>query len=98
MRKMLLKHKEPNYLNFFEIRRAKVPPPWFDYINIPLRYNMEQTLTKWIEENLKGRFYIGRSTQLSPETNSPESVCKIGFENQKELSYFTLACPYLKYQ
>ena len=92
----MLKHKEPNALNLFEIRRLKVPAPQCDYINLPMKYNLEQSLVKWITENLKGRFYIGRTLLLTE--GGTETVCKVGFEDAKELSYFTLACPLLKYK
>jgi hypothetical protein len=91
-----LKIKEPNALNFFEIRRAKVPPPYFEYILLPTRYNLDQSLVKWIEQNLKGRFYVGKAVAVT-NSNSIENMTKVGFEEAKELSYFTLACPYLKY-
>ena len=95
---MLLKLKEPNHLNFFEIRKAKHPLPYFEYIQIPTKYNLEISISKWIYDNLKGRFYIGSAlTVQTKETKSIAKVLKIGFENPKELSYFTLACPYLKY-
>jgi hypothetical protein len=95
---MLLKTKDPNALNFFEIRKAKYPLPYFEYIQIPLKYNLEIPMTNWIQDNLKGRFYIGIAlTVQTKETKSIAKVLKIGFEDPKELSYFTLACPYLKY-
>ena len=90
------KNKEPNPLNFFEIRRQEVPCPYFEYITIPITYNLENGLSKWIEENLKGRFYIGKTVRLSKD-GQIENVIKIGFEEPKECSYFTLACPHLKY-
>ena len=89
-------HKEPNALNLFDIRKLKVPPRHFEYINIPMRYNLEDALTRWVEENLKGRFYIGKSLGID-NNNQVTTVFKVGFENPKELSYFTLACPHLKY-
>lgn len=92
----MLKKHQPNYLNFFEIRRAKVPPPWYEYVNIPIKYNLEASVSKWITENLKGRFYIGKSITISA-SGQIETILKIGFENTKECSYFTLACPHLKY-
>ena len=98
MRKMLLKTKDPNYLNFFDLRRTKVPPPYFEYIQIPTKYNLEVSIAKWIQDNLKGRFYLGTALTVQvKETKSIAKVLKIGFEDAKELSYFTLACPYLKY-
>jgi len=93
----MLKNKDPNPLNLFELRRLKIPPPHCEYINLPLKYNFEQSITKWIYDNLKGRFYVGRTVCLKEEGGT-EIVCKVGFEDPKELSYFTLACPLLKYK
>lgn len=90
------RNQDPNPLNFFEIRRQEVPCPHFEYICIPVRYNLEQSLAKWITENLKGRYYLGKSIALD-SNNQIENVIKIGFEEPREISYFTLACPYLKY-
>lgn len=95
MTKTLLKN--PNPLNFFDLRKSKIPPPYFQYINIPLRYNLQESISKWIYENQKGRFYVGRSVGTTVD-NSINTVLKIGFEDPKELSYFTLACPHLKYK
>ena len=97
MNKTLHKFKEPNPLNLFGIRRLKVPSPHCDYIKIPLRYNLERSIQKWIDDNLKGRYYIGTTITIT-EGSGTETVCKIGFEDTKELSYFTLACPLLKYK
>jgi len=96
MNKILHKFKEPNPLNLFGIRQLKVPSPHCDYIKIPLRYNLERSIQKWIDDNLKGRYYIGTTVAITD--SSTETVCKIGFEDTKELSYFTLACPLLKYK
>jgi len=93
---MMHKPKEPNSLNFFEIRRAKAPPPWFEFITIPLTYNLEFSIERWIKSNLKGRFYIGKSVGTTRDKNL-DNVLLIGFEEGKEMSYFTLACPHLKY-
>ena len=99
MRNPLLKQKEPNHLNFFGIRRAKVPPPYFEYIQLPQRYNLEKSIVKWVETNMKGRFYVGNSLTLKKDSDTKmvHTVLKVGFEEPKELSYFTLACPLLKY-
>jgi hypothetical protein len=91
-----LKLKEPNALNLFEMRRVKLPAPHLEYILLPTRYNLDQSLVKWIEQNLRGRFYVGKTIAIS-NSNSIENMTKVGFEEAKELSYFTLACPYLKY-
>lgn len=90
-----MKLKEPNHLNFFSLRKFNAAPPHFEYIVIPMKYNIEDAVSRWIEAHLKGRFYIGKT--LSIESSKITTCIKIGFEEPKELSYFTLACPHLKY-
>lgn len=95
---MLNKQLEPNLLNFFDCRQAETCPVFFETVEIPFRYNIVEAIKRWVVENLKGRFYIGKSFSLDNETNSIETVLKIGFEDPKEASYFILACPFLKYK
>ena len=95
MTKTLL--KKPNPLNFFDCRQSNVPPPYFEYIVLPQRYNLEDSIKRWINEHLKGRYYVGRTVAVD-STNTINTALKIGFEEPKELSYFTLACPHLKYK
>ena len=94
-----MKLKEPNALNFFDLRNLKVPASHFEFIVIPMTYNIEDALSKWIEEHLKGRFYVGKSLSINSQNkgNAINTCIKVGFEDPKELSYFTLACPHLKY-
>lgn len=94
----LKKFSQPNPLNFFSIRRVRKPIQYFEYITIPMAYNIEIALNKWIEGNLKGRYYIGKAITISSKTNTVESLIKVGFEEGKELAYFMLACPLLKYK
>jgi len=96
MRNLVHKLKEPNPLNFFDLRKLKVPPAHFEYIVLPLTYNLEKSIVKWIEQHQKGRFYVGIADHLD-QNNHFSRTLKVGFENHKELSYFTLACPLLKY-
>jgi hypothetical protein len=94
----MVRLKEPNLLNFFEARRSKVPVPHFEFISIPHTYNIEDSLNKWIQQHLKGRYFIGKWVEISLKTDHIETVIKIGFEDGKELAYFMLACPLLKYK
>ena len=90
------KIKKPNHLDFCGARTTFSPPDHFTYINIPARYNFTESFDKWIKQHLKGRYYIGRIISLDNDNNIEERL-KIGFEEPKELSYFTLACPLLQY-
>ena len=95
---MTKQHNKPNPLNFFGVRQLEVPPPHFESINLPLTtYNLQDTIVKWIIKNLKSRFYVGTKTILDSD-NQYSQTLQIAFEDPKELSYFTLACPHLKYK
>ena len=94
---MLTKRGAINPKNFFNIRQLEFEAPHLSYMDIPLNYNLEQALDRWIIENLKGRYYIGRTVSLTAD-NKLENQIRIGFEDPKELSYFVLACQLLKYK
>jgi hypothetical protein len=81
----------------FEARRVDFPPSHFEYAEITLRFNLKEALERWIENNLKGRYYLGRSVSLKDD-NKLDYTIKVGFEESKELSFFMLACPHLKYK
>jgi hypothetical protein len=93
----MVKILQPNPLNVFEIRRVDYCPPYFESINLPLTYNLQESIERWIESNLKGRYYIGRSVDLI-DNKIQNNLLKISFEESKEMSYFMLACPHLKYK
>tara|TARA_E500000081_G_C6037734_1_gene307757 strand:+ start:630 stop:911 length:282 start_codon:yes stop_codon:yes gene_type:complete len=92
----MIKNKKPNPLEVFKARQVPTAVPYFEYVNIPTRYNLEGSLSKWIQANLRNRYYIGKGVTLDPE-NKLNQVITIGFEETKEMSYFMLACPHLKY-
>ena len=93
----MIKNKKPNPLNVFEVRQVKSAPPHFEYVNLPMKYNLEESLVKWIKQNLKHRFYAGKNVTLD-EDNKLIQVLTVGFEETKDMSYFMLACPHLKYK
>ena len=83
--------------DFFEIRRLKFEPPHLATIDLPQSYNMESAISKWIESNLKKRYFLKKAVSLT-KSNKIDTVLRAGFEDPKELSYFVLACPHLKYK
>lgn len=93
----MIKNKKPNPLNVFEVRQVKSAPPHFEYVNLPMKYNLEESLIKWINSNLKHRFYAGKNVTLD-DNNKLVQVLTVGFEETKDMSYFMLACPHLKYK
>jgi|TARA_B110000971_G_scaffold123197_1_gene126197 hypothetical protein len=93
----MIKNKTPNPLNVFQARQVKSAPPHFEYVNLPMKYNLEDSLIKWVKQHLKHRFYIGKNVNLDSDSKLTQ-VLTVGFEETKDMSYFMLACPHLKYK
>lgn len=93
---MSLKAGKPNPLNYYNLRRVEFACPHFKYTTID-RYNpsLSKTLDKWIMQNLNNRYYIGQGIALD-HTNTIVYTTRIGFESEKELSFFTIVCPHLQ--
>ncbi len=96
------KRKNINPLNVFGMRRVSFCPPHFESANVDMTYNMTRVIETWIEEHTKGRYYLGQKIALDQNSNDSSRrrikyTTSISFENSKDLSYFLLACPYLKY-
>lgn len=92
----MIKGTDPNPLDVLEAKQVKFLPPHFETVDIPLRYNLEKSLLNWLMKNIKNRFYIGKNIILDEE-NKLQKVFMVGFEETKDMSFFILACPYLKY-
>ena len=71
-------------------------PSTFSTTNIRKQYNLESAICNWIQINLSGRYFFGAIVALN-DGNEIRQVYTVGFETSKELSFFMLACPYLKY-
>lgn len=93
---MALKNGKPNPLNYFDMRRVEFAAPHFKYTTLD-KYNpgLIKNIDYWIRHNLNNRYYIGQSIALD-SANSIIYTTRIGFESEKELSFFTIACPHLQ--
>jgi hypothetical protein len=93
---MALKNGKPNSLNYFGIRRVEFAAPHFKYTIIE-KYSpvLLKNLDTWIKHNLNSRYFIGQGLTLD-NTNTIVYTTRIGFESEKELSFFTIACPHLQ--
>ena len=92
---MSLKNGKPNPLNYFNLRRVEFACPHFKYTSVE-KYNptLVRSVDSWIKKNLNNRYYVGQGIALD-NTNTIIYVTRIGFESEKELSFFTIACPHL---
>jgi hypothetical protein len=95
---MSLKNGKPNPLNYFELRRVDFACPHFRYTTVE-KYNptLVKSIDSWIRKNLNNRYYVGQGITLD-NTNTIVYTTNIGFESEKELSFFTIACPHLQFR
>ncbi len=93
---MSLKNGKPNSLNYFNLRRVEFACPHFKYTTLD-KYNPSniKQIDNWIKKNLNNRYFIGQGIALD-NTNTIVYTTRIGFESEKELSFFTIACPFLQ--
>ena len=50
---------------------------------------------KWIRIKLKGRYCLAKLPSIDKDGHL-KTFTFVGFEDQKEITYFMLACPYLR--
>lgn len=85
---------ELNPLDVLNKRSLKWLPPHFVKSRLALSalYHQEK-IDSWIKHRLKGRYCV----LVKPDSTSAQNLV-VGFEDEKELTYFMLACPYLRSQ
>lgn len=88
---MPIKNGKPNPLNLLDLRRVQFPARHFHYVTLP-KYSPSilKNADSWIYNNLNGRYFVGQGVDLD-DTNTITFVTKIGFEQEKELSFFLLS-------
>ncbi len=87
-----MKNGKINIFNALNIRKTEFPAAHFHYVKINKNNpSLIIQLDNWIFENLNGRYYIGSTLDLID--NSIAYCTKIGFETEKEVSFFKIACP-----
>lgn len=91
-----MKLKNPKPLDVLKIRQVNFCPQHFSTTQINRSYNLDRVICDWIVDNLSGRYYFGSTVKLDEDKNFTQ-MYQVGFESAKELSFFMLACPHLKY-
>ena len=93
---MFSKTKEPNSLNYFDCRKFSKKPDGLQILKLQTDHTeTNEHIEKWILENLKGRYYIGRHLDVD-RNGTIKNYLLVAFENPKELSIFNLSCPYIQ--
>lgn len=84
-----------NPLSILKQRELKTLPPHFAKIKISDNEMFDGSIKNWIKDKLKGRYCVIRSPHID-SNGSLRSTTFAAFEDQKELTYFMLACPFLR--
>jgi hypothetical protein len=85
---------EVNPLNILGKRRLNFLPKHFSKAEIKLS-EFGNEIENWIETNLKSRYSLLRMPCVNKDGHMRSSTI-VGFEDHKEITYFMLACPYLR--
>jgi hypothetical protein len=83
-----------NPIDVLKQRKLKTLPPHFSKIKIT-DFEIFEGIEDWIQTKLKGRYCIVKHPTIDSNEHLKSSLV-IGFEEQKELTYFMLACPILR--
>ena len=83
-----------NPIDILKQRKLKTIPPHFSKIQIS-EGEIFEGVEEWVKIKLKGRYYLTKQPGID-KCGSLRSSYFIGFEDQKELTYFMLACPHLR--
>ena len=85
---------ELNPLEVLRSRELKTMPPHFTKMQVSDSDRIDRRLSEWVKTNTSGRYCINAYPAAKDKTF--KSVTYVGFEEEKELTYFMLACPYLR--
>ena len=83
-----------NPIDVLKQRKLKTVAPHFKKVKIT-ETEIFEGLEDWVKTKLKGRYFIAKQPSIDSSGNL-RSTHFIGFEDQKELTYFMLACPHLR--
>lgn len=86
---------ELNPLDVLNSRQLKTMPPHFSKTKIGNSDTVDSRISNWIRSKLAGRFCLVTYPSITGDDKF-QTATFVGFEEQKELTFFMLACPYLR--
>lgn len=84
-----------NPIDMLKERELTFLPPHFAKIRLTDEEYFSGEIRQWVKSKLKGRFGIVRGPDVDSDGKLQSSTF-LAFEDEKELVYFTLACPFLR--
>lgn len=91
---MSLKRGEVNPLNVLGLRKLDFIPKHFETIVLKTAVRDIKMLDQWISHNLNSRYAI-KTTFALDENKKLVEAKEVGMEDPKELTMFSLGCPYI---
>lgn len=91
---MSLNRDEVNPLGALGLRKLSFIPEHFSKIYIENSRIDTKLLDQWISYNLNSRYAIKKNFIVDANKKMVEAI-EIGIEDPKEITMFTLGCPYL---
>ena len=91
---MSLMRGKANPLNFLGMRKLERMPPNFTKFTIAEMVDSKM-VDRWIYQFLDQRYCIRKTTALDSQGKMATRI-EVGFEDPRELTMFTLSCPYLQ--
>lgn len=82
-----------NPLDVLNKRKVEHIVPHFSKTKVQ-EFHFNNEIEDWIKNKLKGRYFYTRA--LDAEDTKLKNVSAIGFENHSEMTYFLLACPFIR--
>jgi hypothetical protein len=83
-----------NPIDVLKQRKLKTLPPHFSKIKIS-DSEIFEGVEEWVQTKLKGRYCLVRYPAIDQDGNLKSNTF-LGLEDQKELTYFMLACTNLR--
>jgi hypothetical protein len=83
-----------NPLDVLKQRELSYIPPHFSKMDIQNVY-FDSSIKDWIKSKLKGRFCLIKMPAVDSR-DKLSSTTFVAFEDEKELTFFMLACPFLR--
>jgi len=86
---------EINPLDILNHRKLSYIPRHFAKVNLPEINFLREEISSWIQNRLNGRYSMVNMPAVDKD-GKLKTATFAAFEDQKELTYFMLACPHLR--
>jgi hypothetical protein len=84
-----------NPLDALKQRKMKFLPVHFVKTKLSEIHMFDDEVEQWVRSKLKGRYFISKVPSLD-QNGKLKSIPILGLEDQKEMTYFMLACPHIR--